>query len=192
MTNSTLPHNDLLDTTIGAYVRAGQRHLPIAQHVVASARLTAGEHVVDLGCGTGSAALLAGEQGADVTGVEATLRLLDISRARAEEHELDARFLAGAPEAMPIADGSADAIVSIFGLDDAPCPADVAWEISRVLSDRGRLVFSTWVPAGEPDGFAWHERDALRVLLGPHGFEVATQQLEHDGRRCVVVTACRG
>ncbi len=181
-----------LDSSIGELVHAAATQLPIARQVVEQARIAAGEQILDLGCATGNATLLASTAGACVTGVDATLRLLDIARARAAEQMLDARFLLGEPEALPISHGRIDVLVSVFGVSAAMHPTAAADEIARVLSDRGRLVLSAWIPDGATHGCAWHDRDALAVLLGPHGFEVATERHSHAGRGYVVATAYRG
>ncbi|HKN93646.1 MAG TPA: class I SAM-dependent methyltransferase, partial [Thermoleophilaceae bacterium] len=58
------------DWGLGTYERTAEQLMPAAQAVVASAAPAAGERVVDVGCGTGNAALIAAERGARVTGVD--------------------------------------------------------------------------------------------------------------------------
>ena len=57
-----------LDWGLGRYESTAEQLMPAARVVVDSAALRPGERVVDLGCGTGNAALLAAACGAQVVG----------------------------------------------------------------------------------------------------------------------------
>ncbi len=186
-----------LDWGLGRYESTAERLLPAARVVVDSAVLQAGERVVDLGCGTGNAALLAAACGAEVTGVDPAARLLDVARARAASEGAKITLLSGEAASVPLDDASADAIVSVFAVIFAPDAVAAAAEMSRVVTVEGRIVFSAWMPqgpmfeftsaAGEavrqamgtpppPPPFAWHDRDAMSVLLAPHGFTVEVEE----------------
>jgi SAM-dependent methyltransferase len=156
-----------------------------------------GERVVDVGCGTGNGALLAAERGARVTGVDPSPRLLEVARGEATARGLDATFELGEAAALPLEDGEADLVVSVFGVIFAEDPDAAAAELARVTAPAGRIVMSAWIPGGAvsaavrearetvarvlgapPGGppFPWHERDALGELLAPHGFDVTTEE----------------
>ena len=186
-----------LDWGVGRYESTAEQLLPAARVVIDRAALRPGERVVDLGCGTGNAALLAAACGAQVTGVDPAARLLDVARDRAANEGARITFLPGEAAAVPIGDGSADVIVSVFAVIFAADPAAAAAEMSRVVTADGRIVLSAWTPqgtmfefasaAGEavrqalgapppPPPFAWHDRDALSVLLAPHGFKVEVEE----------------
>ena len=51
--------------------------------------------MVDVGCGSGNAALLAAERGAVVTGVDPAQRLLDVGAATAADRGLEVTFVLG-------------------------------------------------------------------------------------------------
>lgn len=186
-----------LDWGIGRYERTAEQLLPAAHTVVERAAPAAGERVLDVGCGTGNAALLAAERGARVTGVDPAARLLEVARHRAAEQGLSAEFAPGDAASLPIGDGEADLVLSVFGLIFAPDAEAAAAELDRVTASDGRLVFSAWLPAGAiaaanrllreagssalgvPTGrppFPWHERAALEELLTPHGFDVSLEE----------------
>ena len=55
--------------------------LPAAEVVVEQAGITGGETVIDVGCGTGNAALLAAEAGAKVIGIDPAERLIEVAAA---------------------------------------------------------------------------------------------------------------
>ncbi len=186
-----------LDWGVGNYERTADQLMPAAREVVARAAPAAGERGVDVGCGTGNAALLAAERGARVTGVDPAARLLDVARRRVAEQGLDADFAAGEAASLPLGDGEVDLVLSVFGLVFAPDAQAAAAELARVTSPSGRLVFSAWVPGGAisavnrlsretvnralgtppaPPPFAWHERGALEGLFAPHSFDVSLEE----------------
>lgn len=186
-----------VDWSLGHYEHTAAQLLPAARVLVDQAAPTAGEHVLDIGCGTGNAALLAAEQGARVIGVDPAQRLLAVARADADQRGLDATFELGDAAALPVPDGEIDLTMSAFGLIFAPDPQAAATELARVSAPTARIVLSAWLPGGPlaevarigteavaravgapagPPRFPWHERDALQDLLGPHGFTVRVDE----------------
>jgi SAM-dependent methyltransferase len=182
-----------MDWSLGRYEHTAAQLLPAARVVVERAAPAAGEHVVDVGCGTGNAALLAAARGARVTGVDPALRLLEVAREQAAAQGLEATFVAGEAAALPLPDGAADVVLSVFGVIFAPDASGAAAELARVTAPGGRIVLAAWMPGGAisdaaragreavrqavgapagPPPFAWHDRDALAGLFAPYGFEV--------------------
>lgn len=182
-----------MDWGIGSYESLAAQLLPAARVVVESAGLRPHERVLDLGCGTGNAALLAAERTGEVTGVDPAGRLLEIAQAQAAREGKKVTFLPGEAASLPVGDCAVDVILSVFALIFVPDPSAAAAEMSRVLAPGGRIVLSAWIPAGAmfemtsaaavavgqavgapqgPAPFAWEQRDALLELLGPHGFSV--------------------
>jgi SAM-dependent methyltransferase len=178
----------------GRYERIAEQLLPAAEVVVERAQLSPGERVVDVGCGTGNAALLAAERRATVTGVDPAQRLLDVAATTAEERGLEATFLPGDAADIPLDDDSVDVVLSVFGVIFAPEPEAAAAEIDRVSAQEARAVFAIWIPGGpisdairlsrrtmaeilgQPPPsppFPWHERDALSGLFEPFGFSIS-------------------
>jgi SAM-dependent methyltransferase len=189
-----------IDWGAGRYERTAAQLAPLAAVVVERAAPQPEERVLDLGCGTGNAALLAAARGARVTGVDPAARLLEVARARAADAGLEATFVAGEAAAIPIESATIDVVLSVFGVIFAPDPGAAVAEMSRVAAANGRIVLSAWLPGGAvgevvgmarktamaalgappaPAGFAWHERDALSGLLAPHGFVVELERHDH-------------
>ena len=187
----------MADWGLGSYERIAEQLFPAAEATVERAAPKQGERVVDVGCGTGNAALLAAERGATVTGVDPAQRLLDVGAAAAAERGLDATFVLGEADDMPLEDGVADVVLSVFGVIFAPDPAAAAAEIDRVAAPKARVVLAAWVPGGpisdavrlvrqtmaeildQPAGsppFAWHELDAVTDLFEPHGFSASLRE----------------
>jgi SAM-dependent methyltransferase len=184
----------VVDWGLGKYERIAEQLLPAARAVVDTADPVPGETFVDVGCGTGNAALLAAARGATVIGVDPVQRLLETASAAAEERDLDAEFVLGEAASMPVSDAEANAVVSVFGVIFAEDPAAAAAKIARVTAPAGRIVLAAWIPGGAisdavrlnretvaeirgeppaPPPFAWHELEALSGLFEPHGFSVS-------------------
>jgi 2-polyprenyl-3-methyl-5-hydroxy-6-metoxy-1,4-benzoquinol methylase len=73
----------------------------------------AGRSVLDVGTGTGRAALLLARAGAEVTGVDASGEMLAVARQRAAADRLAVRFLEGDAHRLEFADRSFDVVVSL-------------------------------------------------------------------------------
>src|SRR5262249_38420696 len=136
------------DWGLGNYERTAGQLAPAARTVVEVAAPVAGEHAVDVGTGTGNGALLAAARGARTTGVDPAPRLLEVARGRAASAGLDITFAPGDAASLPLGDGEADAVFSVFGVIFAPDPAAAAAELARVTAPAGRIVFSAWLPEG--------------------------------------------
>jgi SAM-dependent methyltransferase len=107
-----------------------------------------GTRVLDVATGTGNLALPLARSGCVVTGVDIAPNLLEQARARAAEENLIIAFDEGDAEALPYADASFDAVVTMFGAMFAPRPELVASEFARVLKPDGTLAMANWDPAG--------------------------------------------
>jgi SAM-dependent methyltransferase len=109
-------------------------------------RLLAGETVADLGSGAGIDAFLAAQRVGPtgrVIGVDMTPAMLERARAAAARHGYgQVEFRAGRLEALPIADGSVDAVTSNCVFNLVPDKRAVFLEVARVLKPGGRMVVS--------------------------------------------------
>lgn len=171
--------------------RIAAQLLPAARAAIAFAAPAPGTRVIDVGCGTGNALLLAAEQGAQVTGVDPSQRLLNVSRERARARRLNVNLVRGEAASMPVPHAAADVVISVFGVILAPSPSAAATEIARVTAPGGRLVLCAWLPgspvlelirirreaaalavgaARRPSLFPWHDPDTLNGLFAHFGF----------------------
>lgn len=189
-----------IDWGTGSYERVAPQLLPAAHAAIAAADPQPGQRVVDVGCGTGNAALLAAQRpGVRVTGVDPARRLLDLARAKAVEQGHDVTFVSGDAANMPLPDGCADVVLSVFAVIFAPDAAASAAELARITAPDGKIVLTAWLPEGagveamrviigevgritgqtSPGmPFQWHERDQVQELFGTYGFDVAVHQHE--------------
>jgi SAM-dependent methyltransferase len=134
----------------GRYDALGDRIAGIAHEVVAAAaRRTAlrDAAVVDLACGTGSAALAAAATGAVVTGADITPELMAIGAQKAARKGLRPITWVTADAAdTGLPSESFDAAVSNMGIIFVEPSGQVA-ELNRLLKPGGVLCFSSWVHA---------------------------------------------
>jgi arsenite methyltransferase len=106
-------------------------------------RLSAGERVLDLGCGAGTDSLVAAQMvGPDgsVIGIDMTPEMLARAhRAAAEMGAANVEFVEGEIELLPFADESVDVVISNGVIDLLPDKDTVFAEIYRVLRPGGRI-----------------------------------------------------
>ena len=93
---------------------------------------------LDVGTGTGRAALALAQAGAQVVGVDASNEMLDVARARATQLAVAARFEHGDAHALTFADGAFDLAVSFRVLMHTPDWRRCVSELCRV--SRWRVV----------------------------------------------------
>lgn len=102
-----------------------------------------GDRVVDVGCGAGMDSLIAGRMvgpEGQVIGVDMTPAMLQKARRAAVESKVEnVEFREGYGEALPVADGWADGIISNGVLNLMPDKAAALREMARVLKPGGRL-----------------------------------------------------
>ena len=98
-----------------------------------------GRSVLDMGTGTGRAAIALARRGALVTGVDASREMLSVARTRAADARLSIEFAEGDAHALAFPDGSFDATVCLRMLMHVPDWRKALAELCRVT--RHRLVF---------------------------------------------------
>ncbi|RPE43375.1 methyltransferase family protein [Streptomyces sp. Ag109_O5-1] len=110
---------------------------PVEQ-LLDAAGVTGGTRLLDVGTGTGTAALAAQERGARVVAVDADAGMVAAARARG----VGART-AVLPE-LPFSGGEFDAVVGNFVLNHVGRPRAALAELHRVLRPGGRLAVTIW------------------------------------------------
>lgn len=193
------------DWGLGNYEHTAELLLPAARVLVDAAELLSGERVLDIGAGTGNAALLAAAAGARVSAVDPAERLLGVAQQAAAEQNLRLTCRVGDAAHLPLPDSSVDCVLSNFGLIFAPDPQAAVSEVARVLAPEGRVVLTAWLPGGAAGalsaaahdlvraavgmgptapGFAWHDASAVATLFAHHATEVVL-----SGRHRLTFTA---
>jgi SAM-dependent methyltransferase len=95
-----------------------------------------GRTVLDVGTGTGRAAIGLARRGARVTGVDASAEMLRVARARAADAGLDAVFTMGDAHRLEYPDRAFHAAVSLRVLMHTPDWRQCLSELCRVADDR--------------------------------------------------------
>jgi len=180
-----------VDWGTGEYEHTARRLEPAAEVVVARLGPRPGERVLDVGCGTGNAALAAARAGASVHGIDLAPRLVEVARARAADAGLDATFAVGDAEDLPVDDDAFDAAISVFGVIFAGAEAG-ARELLRVVRPGGRIVLTTWIEAGPTPKLmeamrkalgapkrpaTWSDPDVLRSVFAPYAVELTEETI---------------
>lgn len=111
---------------------------PTMERLLSVLERAGAKRVVDAGCGGGALARSLADRGFDVFGIDPQARLIEAARARCPA----ARFEVGSAEAMPLPEGSQDAVVFLNALHHVPEAAmqPSLIESLRVLRPGGVLV----------------------------------------------------
>lgn len=153
MANQTTDSNGLNDEwartvwSAGDYAQTAKQYLPMAARLVDGVGIDPDDEVLDIGTGTGNAAITAARVGADVIGIDISEDLLDTARRRTDTIEYsNITFDAGDAAALPYADDTFDVTISNLGHMYADPPDTAARELIRVTRPGGRIGFTSWTP----------------------------------------------
>ena len=154
-----------------------------------------GDRVLDVGAGSGNAAIPAARTGADVTASDLTPELLATGALLAAQDGLDVRWEEGDAEALPYDDATYDVVMSCVGVMFAPFHQPAADELVRVTAPGGRIGLVNWTPGGfigqmfatmkpyappPPAGAQppplWGDEAHVRSLLGDRVTEVSAEK----------------
>lgn len=119
---------------------------PVSRLVVERANVGPGDRVLDVGCGTGNAALLAAKRGCIVSAVDNERRSLEIADARATEQGLKISLSPADAVALPYSNASFSIVMSVFGVMYAFDQERAARELARVCTSGGRVILAAWAP----------------------------------------------
>ena len=120
----------------------------VGEHVVRSVGVEPGIRVLDVGCGTGNAAIPAARAGAQVTGLDLVPELLEGGRAKAQAAGVEVEWVEGNAEALPFAHDTYERVYSTFGHMFAPRHRQTADEMTRVCREGGAIGICCWTPEG--------------------------------------------
>jgi len=124
------------------------------RRLIEQARIQGGHHVLDLGCGTATLAILLKQThpGAEVSGLDGDPKILKIAIAKTTKASLEIAFNHGMAYELPYPDVSFDRVVSslVFHHLTREDKARTLQEVFRVLRPNGELHVADW---GKPQNF---------------------------------------
>jgi SAM-dependent methyltransferase len=119
---------------------------PVADILIDRAQIKAGEHVIDVGCGSGAISIAAAERAGTtgrVLGIDVSGPMLTRARQIAPPG-LPVDFVLADATAYPFEPASFDLLVSRFGVMFFAEPAHSFANLRRALKPTGRLAFACW------------------------------------------------
>ncbi|MDL0120851.1 methyltransferase domain-containing protein [Halobacterium salinarum] len=147
----------------GRYPSLAPNLLPAIARLVSACGVDPGNTVLDVGCGTGNAALTARRAGATVTGLDVTRSMLELARDTTQLTDYnDISWVAGDASTLPFPDDAFDVVLSSFGHVFSPAAAEAGREMLRVAQPGGRVAFTAW----SPDGLVGALTDVLDDYVG--------------------------
>ncbi len=171
-------------------VRVTTREATFKEALRGQAGIQDGHQVLDLGCGTGTLALIVkrAHRGAHVFGLDADPEALKLARTKLEEAGIEVRLDQGLASALPYAAESFDRTLSSLFFHHLPTELklETMREVLRVLRRGGEFHIADWGKPKSPamrlvfigvqllDGFATttdNVRGLLPDLLGLAGYE---------------------
>lgn len=143
----------------GDFHEIARQNVVMAEALCEAADPHAGEPVLDVACGSGTAALVAARRYCEVTGIDYVPALIERARARAAAEALDVDFRVADAQALPFAEASFEVVLSVYGVQFAPDQEKAASELLRVCRPGGRIALASPMPEGwSGDFFATHGR----------------------------------
>jgi SAM-dependent methyltransferase len=150
------------------YERIDWNLAEITEAVIPFAYARPGEHVLDIGCGCGTATLMLARAVAphgSVAGVDISAPMLAVARARAHSGQADIPFIAADASVYDF-QPTFDLVFSRFGVMFFADPFAAFANIRKALAPKGRLAFVCWRSIAE-NAWAAAPFAAAKHLLPP-------------------------
>jgi ubiquinone/menaquinone biosynthesis C-methylase UbiE len=141
----------------GDFNQIARQNVVMAESLCRAADPHPGQKVLDVACGSGTAALVAARRYCDVTGIDYVHELIERARNRAKSSGLKAEFKVGDAQELPFRDDCFDVVLSVYGVQFVPDQEKAASEMLRVCKPGGKIGLAGPVPEGwSGDFFAAH------------------------------------
>jgi SAM-dependent methyltransferase len=140
------------------WARSEEMQAPAYEEAIRRVGLSAGDRVLDVGCGAGVFLALCAERGAEPVGIDASEELLELAHARvpnANLHRGDMQFL-------PFDDDQFDLVTGFTSFFFAADMVAALREAGRVARTGSPVVIQVW---GDPDH---NDLEAMKVIARPY------------------------
>jgi ubiquinone/menaquinone biosynthesis C-methylase UbiE len=161
------------------------RERALREKMISRAHLGSGESVLDVGCGTGTLAILAKEQvgaAGSVCGIDASPEMIARARTKAHKAGVEISFEIAPAQELPFPDGRFDVALATVMLHHLArsARAQCLREIKRVLKPNGRALVVDFEASSQHRGLLGHlhrrhghvAEEDLHAMLGDAGFEL--------------------
>jgi SAM-dependent methyltransferase len=119
-----------------------QRLLP---HLFGAAKISAGECVLDVGCGCGATTIAAAREAGSAIGLDLSAPMLEEARRLATQAGVaNVGFVRGDAQVCPLRPGCCDVVISSFGVMFFDDPAAAFGRLAAAMRRRGRMAFLCW------------------------------------------------
>jgi SAM-dependent methyltransferase len=189
-------HRDMW--ALGDYPAVASEVIPeLGPVLVEACGIQPGDRVLDVGAGSGNAAIPAALAGGRVIASDLTPELFDAGRAAADRVDAELEWQQADAEALPYDDGEFDTVMSCVGVMFAPHHQRSADEMVRVCRPGGTIGLVNWTPAGfigqmfatmrpfappPPPGASppplWGDEDHVRELFGDRVTDLRARRQE--------------
>jgi len=133
----------------GDYPAVAAELIPsLGRTLVEACAVRAGQRVLDVGAGSGNAAIPAAATGAEVIASDLTPELFVAGRRIAAHRGVELTWAEGDAEALPYPADSFDVVLSCLGAMFAPHHQATADELVRVARPGGTISMINWTPQG--------------------------------------------
>ncbi len=126
----------------GDFHEIARQNVAIAEAVCEAADPRPGQRVLDVACGSGTAALVAARRYCEVVGLDYVPELVERAKIQARSSGLGARFEVADAQDLPFPDDSFDVVLSVFGVQFAPDQERSAREMTRVCRPGGTIALA--------------------------------------------------
>jgi class 3 adenylate cyclase/SAM-dependent methyltransferase len=135
-------------------IRATTRERRFKERLLEIADLSAGDRLLDLGCGTGTLAIAAAkrEPRAAIHGIDVDPTMIERARQKSQTADADVDLTTGSATQLPYGDDSFDVVFSslLFHHLDRDSKEAAAREVGRVLTPEGRFLVADWGAPSDP------------------------------------------
>jgi SAM-dependent methyltransferase len=114
--------------------------------------------VLEVGVGSGLNIPFYGAAVQRLYALDPSAELLRMARPRADQARFPVEFLQHTAEAIPLADGAVDCVLTTWTLCTIPDPVRALVEMRRVLRPEGRLIFVEHGRSPDPQIVLWQDR----------------------------------
>ena len=147
--------------TRGDFHEVARQNVVMAEALCQAVDPHADQRVLDVACGSGTAALVAARRYCEVTGIDYVPELIDRARLRARAEGFDINLRVADAQALPFGDARFDVVLSVYGVQFAPDQRRAADELLRVCRPGGKIGLAGPIPEGwSGDFFAAHAHHA--------------------------------